>query len=92
MRAVRRVDGKYVRNERIPDEAYRIDEDPGERTDLLAGGADEDDAELIADLEATLADFEDEFGGDWDEVETGDPLADADDDVKDRLQHLGYVE
>jgi arylsulfatase A-like enzyme len=34
MRAARRRDAKYIRNERIPDEAYRLDDDPGETTTL----------------------------------------------------------
>jgi arylsulfatase A-like enzyme len=87
MRAARRPDGKYIRNERIPDEAYRIDEDPGEQTNVA--GTDD---EVIGDVEAALAAFEARVGGEWDEVGTDDPLADMDETTKDRLRDLGYVE
>jgi arylsulfatase A-like enzyme len=87
MRAARRADGKYIRNERIADEAYGLDDDPGETTDLA--GADD---EVIADVEAALEAFEERVGGEWDEVGTDDPLADMDSETKDRLRDLGYVE
>jgi hypothetical protein len=86
MRAARRVDGKYVRNERIPDEAYRLDDDPGETTPV-----DTDD-DVIAAVEAALAEFEESVGGEWDEVESGDVLSEMDETAKDRLQDLGYID
>jgi len=87
MRAARRTDAKYVRNERIADEFYRLDDDPGEERDL----AGNHDPELAA-TEAALAAFEDRRGGEWKTVEDDDVLADMDDDAKDRLQDLGYLE
>ena len=87
MRAARRADGKYIRNERIPDEAYRLDDDPGETTNL----ADSDDGR-IRSAESALVAFEDRVGGVWDPVGTDDPLADMDSETKDRLRDLGYVE
>ncbi|NHN43620.1 sulfatase-like hydrolase/transferase [Halorubellus sp. JP-L1] len=95
MRASRRTDAKYVRNERIDDEFYRLDDDPGETRDL-AGGARgeataEDEAAMDA-VEAALAAFEDRRGGEWKVVEDDDVLADMDEDAKDRLQDLGYLE
>jgi arylsulfatase A-like enzyme len=87
MRAARRPDGKYIRNERIADEAYRLDDDPGETTDLA--GVDD---EVIAGVEDALTAFETRVGGEWDEVGTDDPLADMDSETKDRLRDLGYVE
>ena len=91
MRAARRPDGKYVRIDRIPDEAYRLDEDPDEQFDR-AGAGDE----LLERVEDRLAAFEEAAGGAWtgaDDVDTDDdPLADMDDDAKDRLRDLGYVE
>jgi hypothetical protein len=87
MRAARRTDGKYIRNERIPDEAYRIDEDPGESTNLA--GTDD---ETVAELEATLSAFEERVGGEWSAVDAGDPLDGMDETTKDRLRDLGYVE
>jgi arylsulfatase A-like enzyme len=88
MRAARRADGKYIRNERIEDEAYRVDEDPGETTPVAPA-----DDETIAEVEATLAAFEDRYGGDWDSMDVdGDGLDEMSDDAKARLQDLGYME
>jgi arylsulfatase A-like enzyme len=87
MRAVRRSDGKYIRNERIPDEIYRLDSDPGEHTDLV----NEDDP-LIDQLEAALHEFESRIGQDWAASPDGDedPLDGMSNEAKERLQHLGY--
>jgi arylsulfatase A-like enzyme len=92
MRAVRRTDGKYVRNERIDDEFYRLDEDPGETDDRHGAGDD-----LAADLAAALSTFESARGGAWTgddgDVSGGeDSLSDMDDEAKDRLRDLGYID
>ena len=92
MRAARRPDGKYVRIDRTDDEAFRLDEDPDEQFNR----AGTDDA-VIQRVEQHLAAFEEAAGGAWadaDSVDTDgdDPLADMDDDAKDRLRDLGYVE
>jgi len=87
MRASRRTDAKYVRNERIEDEFYRLDDDPGETTNLAGA-----DGPGEADAEAALAAFEARRGGEWKTVEDEDVLADMDEDAKDRLQDLGYLE
>jgi arylsulfatase A-like enzyme len=87
MRAARRPDGKYIRNERITDEAYRLDDDPGETTNVVGVGDD-----TIAAVEDALTTFEEQVGGEWDEVSTDDPLAAMDSETKDRLRDLGYVE
>ncbi|WP_435126329.1 sulfatase [Halobaculum sp. D14] len=91
MRAARGADAKYVRIDRIPDEAYRLDSDPGE-TRNLAGGSDD----RVADAEAALGEFEAEAGGAWtgaaDGDVTDDSLDEMDDEAKDRLRDLGYVE
>ena len=87
MRAGRTPDAKYIRNERIPDEAYRLDEDRRETANL----SDTDD-EAIAAVEAALAEFEEGVGGEWDDVGAENPLADMDETAKDRLRDLGYVE
>jgi arylsulfatase A-like enzyme len=86
MRAARRADGKYIRNERIADEAYRLDGDPGE-TDPV--GTDDP---VVAEVEAALSAFEASVGGEWSEVDDGDVLGDMSDDAKARLQDLGYME
>ncbi|MFB6150432.1 MAG: sulfatase [Haloarculaceae archaeon] len=87
MRAARRPDAKYVRNERIPDEGYRLDADPGEREDV----AGEDDPAL-RDVEAALAAYERAVEGKWADDAGGDVLEDMGDDAKDRLRDLGYIE
>jgi arylsulfatase A-like enzyme len=87
MRAARRPDGKYIRNERIADEAYRVDRDPGEETNLAGG-----DDETLAAVERALSAFEARVGGEWNEAAGADPLAEMDAATKDRLRDLGYVE
>jgi len=91
MRAARRPDAKYVRIDRIDDEAYRLDTDPAEATNLAG---DDDDA--IAATERVLADFESNVGGAWtgaaDDDVTDDAVADMDDDAQERLRDLGYLE
>lgn len=86
MRAVRRPDAKYIRNERIADEFYRLDSDPGETENVPADPNAEE-------LEPELATFESRVGGKWDEVTAGDDvLDDMSDSAKDRLQDLGYID
>ena len=101
MRAARRPDAKFVRNERIPDEAYRLDRDPGETENLLGADGevqddladeDEDDAEAVGDVESALGVFEREIDGEWDDVGDEDVLDDMGEEAKDRLQDLGYIE
>jgi arylsulfatase A-like enzyme len=91
MRAARRTDAKYVRIDRIPDEAYRIDTDPNETENL----ADSDDA-AVAEVEAALAEFEDAAGGAWVGADDGevsdDSLSEMDDEAQERLRDLGYME
>ncbi|WP_134672433.1 sulfatase [Halorussus marinus] len=87
MRAARRPDAKYIRNERIADEFYHLDSDPGERDD--ARGADSDEE---VELEAALSTFEESVGGEWKAVDDEDVLGEMSDDAKDRLQDLGYID
>ncbi|MDX1747649.1 MAG: sulfatase-like hydrolase/transferase, partial [Halobacteriales archaeon] len=92
MRAVRTPEAKYIRNERIPDEFYRLDDDPDERDDQQGSGRDEEAA-----LREALLAFEARVGGEWDatDVSTSDGeavLDDMDDDAKGRLRDLGYLE
>jgi arylsulfatase A-like enzyme len=87
MRAVRRSDAKYIRNERIPDEFYRLDQDPDELENLAGDGT-----EAEAELEATLAAFEARVGH-WGSDPAGDDvLAEMSTDAQDRLRDLGYIE
>jgi arylsulfatase A-like enzyme len=91
MRAARRVDAKYVRIDRISDEAYRLDTDPGE-TDTLAGGDDP----AIGETEAVLSAFESAAGGAWtdalDDDVSDDTVEEMDDEAQERLRDLGYLE
>jgi len=90
MGAARSTEGKYIHCTRIPDEAYRIDTDPDELDDVA--GTDD---EVITALEAQLNDFVDRVDATWpDEADgtDGDVLDDMDDDTKDRLKDLGYID
>ncbi len=89
MGAARAPDAKYVHNTTIPDEAYRLDEDPGERENV-AGTGEARTTEMRAALDA----FVDEVGATWPDAdgEAGDVLDDMGEDAKDRLQDLGYLE
>ena len=93
MRAARRPDAKYVRVDRTPDEAFRVDRDPGERENL-AGALD--DHTGLAETERTLAAFEAASGGAWDTADDADASDDAvgdfDEETQERLRDLGYLE
>ena len=91
MRAARRPDAKYIRNERIPDEFYHLDDDPGERDDRRGAGDDREET-----LEAALSAFEGRVGGEWksedaraDDEEVLDEMSG---EAKDRLKDLGYID
>ncbi|MFQ3318540.1 MAG: arylsulfatase A-like enzyme [Natronomonas sp.] len=89
MRAARRPGGKYIRNEHIPDEAYRLDADPEE-----ADPVDSDDP-VIEDVLAALERFEARSAGAWDGeagADADEALSEMDDEAKERLQDLGYME
>ena len=92
LRAARSTDAKYVRADRIPDEGYRLDEDPDEASPI-----DPADDEVVAATERALARFEEAVGGAWDDpdervADADDALADADEETRDRLRELGYLE
>jgi len=88
MRAARRPDGKYVRNERISDECYALDADPAETENLVGSGE-----QLVETVETTLSTFEDRVGGEWkDRDGDGDALEDMGEDAKNRLEDLGYID
>jgi arylsulfatase A-like enzyme len=90
MRAARRPDAKYVRIDRIPDEAYRLDRDPGEEEMAST------DDEVVAATEAALSAFETHAGGAWtdalDDEVSDDTVSEMDDEAQDRLRDLGYLE
>jgi arylsulfatase A-like enzyme len=95
MRAARRTDGKYIRNEHIPDEAYRLDADPGE-TDPLddVDGRSASVDPVIREVRAALERFEARVGDEWAPTTTDAEAAleHMDDTAKERLQDLGYME
>ena len=89
MGAARTTEEKYIHCTRIPDEAYHVGRDPGE-TDNLVDTAEEPDH-----LKAALWEFVDSVDADWpDEADgaEGDVLDEMDDETKDRLQDLGYID
>jgi arylsulfatase A-like enzyme len=86
MRAARRPDAKYIRNERIPDEGYRIDTDPGETTNVAG------DDEAVAAAASALAAFEDTVDAEWRAVEDDAVLEHMDAAAKERLTDLGYLD
>ncbi|MFC4438624.1 MULTISPECIES: sulfatase [Natrialbaceae] len=92
LRAARSTDAKYVRADRIPDEAYRLDEDPDEETPV-----DATDDGIVDATERALARFENAVGSAWDDPNETDPddvdaLSKADQETRDRLRELGYLE
>ncbi|MGQ4556562.1 sulfatase-like hydrolase/transferase [Halobellus sp. GM3] len=91
MRAARRTDAKYVRIDRIADEAYRLDGDP-EETENVAGADDP----AIAATEEVLADFETAVGGAWtdalDDEVSDETVEEMDEEAQERLRDLGYLE
>ena len=90
MRAARSVRAKYVEADKIPDEGFRLDEDPEESSPV-----DPVDDEAIEGAAQALAAFCDEVGSEWDSTagpDAADPLADADEEVRERLSDLGYVD
>ncbi|QFU82771.1 sulfatase [Natronorubrum aibiense] len=92
LRAARSTDAKYVRADRISDEGYRLDDDPAERSPV-----DPTDDDVVAATERALARFEEHAGGAWDDpsetdADEADALAEADEETRDRLRELGYLE
>ncbi|WP_222918907.1 sulfatase [Natrinema sp. SYSU A 869] len=92
LRAARSTDAKYVRADLVPDEGYRLDDDPREESPI-----DPMDDDVVAATERALARFEDAVGGAWDDpsemvADDADVLADADEATQDRLRELGYLE
>lgn len=88
MRAARRPDGKYIRNERIPDEAYRLDEDPDETDPVVT------DDPVVEEVRAAVERFEERAADKWDDTDmhADEALSEMDETTKERLQDLGYME
>jgi arylsulfatase A-like enzyme len=93
MRAARRPDAKYVRVDRVDDEAFRLDSDPGELTNRAG---ELDGHPTLAETERALAAFEGAIGGAWataDDAEVSDDAVEEfDAETQERLRDLGYLE
>ncbi|WP_410766063.1 sulfatase [Haloferax sp. DFSO60] len=91
MRSARRPDAKYTRIDRIADEAYLLDNDPGEQENLA-----DSDNERIAEVESALSKFESAVGGAWTDAlgtdVSDDSVEQMDDEAQQRLRDLGYLE
>ncbi|WP_336327557.1 sulfatase [Halovenus sp. HT40] len=94
LQAARGERGKYIRADRIPDEGYRLDDDPDESDSL-----DPDDDERVAEAQEVLERFGEEIDAPWlGEGDAGGPtdpdevLDDADEQTRERLRDLGYLE
>jgi len=85
-RAARGEAGKYISADLIPDEGFRIDEDPDEQSPV-----DPADDNHVAGAKAALDAFTDETEGGLDTGDS-DGLSDVDEETKDRLRELGYME
>lgn len=87
MFAVRHPEGKYIRNERIADEYYRIDDGLMETTQLLPGEP------IAAELEAALDRFRSRANGPANSNEGPEQLLpEMDGATKRRLEALGYLD
>ncbi len=94
LQAARGERGKFIRADCIPDEGYRLDTDP-EEADSLAPDEDEHVAEAEHVLEAFGAEIDAQWLGEGGADGPSDPdevLDDADEEIQERLQDLGYLE
>jgi arylsulfatase A-like enzyme len=95
LQAARGERGKYIGADRIPDEGYRIDSDPAESDPLDPG-----DDEAVAEAKRSLAAFGEHIDAPWTGDAGGGPnaddaeavLDDADEQTRERLRDLGYLE
>jgi hypothetical protein len=87
MRAARRTDAKYIHNERIGDEFYRLDVDAPEMVNRH-GEASPSETELSEALRT----FARQVGAEWGDAPEGEVLSGMDEETRDRLRDLGYVE
>jgi arylsulfatase A-like enzyme len=85
-RAARGEAGKYISADLVTDEGFRVDEDPGEQSPV-----DPDEDDLVAGAKAALDAFTSETEGGL-ETADSDGLSDVDEETKDRLQELGYMQ
>jgi arylsulfatase A-like enzyme len=87
MRAVRRTDAKYIHNERIDDEFYRLDIDAHEMVNRHGEAGP-----LQTELSEALGAFARRVGAEWGDAPEGEVLSGMDEETRDRLRDLGYVE
>lgn len=89
MRAIRRNDNKYIKNEILSDEFYNLIEDPDELINKLTPVDDN-----VDNLKSHLHKFEKQIGANWESFSdvNHDTTSDMDENVRDRLRDLGYLE
>ena len=89
MRGIRTKEIKYIKNETIIDEFYKLDEDPGELNNQIHSKYP-----TIDTLQNSLSSFEITTGANWDSIidPTNDTTSDMDERVRDRLRDLGYLD
>ena len=89
MRGVRTKETKYIKNEIITDEFYQIDEDPNELNNQINSKNSTMDS-----LTNSLSTFEIKTKASWDSIANPneDTTSDMDEQVRNRLRDLGYLD
>jgi len=90
MRAARRPDAKYIRYDRIPDEAFLLEDDPRERSNVADA-----DHDSLDDAREALRAFEGRTSSGSASGDTGREQAGVEQmsqAARNRLQELGYIE
>ena len=89
MRGIRTKETKYIKNETIIDEFYQLDEDPCELKNKIHSKNS-----TIPFLKNSLVSFETATGANWDSNTdpTEDTTSNMDEQVRDRLRDLGYLD
>jgi arylsulfatase A-like enzyme len=89
MRGVRTKETKYIKNEIIADEFYQIDEDPNELNNQINSKNSTMDS-----LTNSLSTFEIKTKASWDSIANPDEdtTSDMDEQVRNRLRDLGYLD
>ena len=89
MRGIRTKKTKYIKNEIITDEFYQIDEDPNELNNQINSKNSTMDS-----LTNSLSTFEIKTKASWDAIANpnDDTTSDMDEQVRNRLRDLGYLD
>ena len=89
MRGIRTKKTKYIKDEIITDEFYQIDEDPNELNNQINSKNSTMDS-----LTNSLSTFEIKTKASWDAIANpnDDTTSDMDEQVRNRLRDLGYLD